>query len=154
MKARNTTIFVFASVLMTLLLISAGCTSIPGPAPRTPVPTVTTPPVEIITMKTMRVPTPIPAVTSVVITTTSPHQGITATLSPAKGTYESRTCAQQGGGIAVPGQRCPGTWLIAVDTFSCCSAALVDEGPRNASVTIGPFDLVVGMDDDPGTIVP
>jgi hypothetical protein len=139
------------SILILCLLIAAGCTSIPGPEPRsTPAPVKTTvpvtPQVKHTLVKTTTEPVPVMA-TSKPVVQLSPA----ATLS---GTYESRTCAQQGGGIVQPGQQCPGSWLIAADTFSCCSVAPVSALSRNASITLEPFDLTLSLDDDPGSILP
>jgi hypothetical protein len=149
-------LFTLATVLCILLLISAGCTSIPGPAPRMAPPATATPtPEQVSPLKTLRVSTPVtttlpPAVTSGTI---SPR-ATTIAVSTLPGVFESRTCALQGGGIAVPGQQCPGTWIIAPDTFSCCSVPTVRQSNPNTSVTVEPFVVLIVMDDDPGSILP
>jgi hypothetical protein len=155
MNAHNPPVIPIAVVLL-LLFISAGCTSIPGPEKRYALPGTMTPvPEEVVTIKTMRLTTTLATtIPPTVIPAAEPSKGITETASPSQGTFESRSCAQQGGGIARPGQQCPGTWLIAVDTFSCCSAPPVNAGPRNASITIKPFDLTIVMNDDLGSILP
>ena len=145
--------FVF---LISILLISSGCTSIPGPEPRSaPAIMTTLTPNVVVTMNKMRVITPqAPTVSPTLKTTTVPLKGTTVTPSPDPATNQSLTCAQQNGVIALPGQQCPGTWLIALDTFSCCSTVPVREVIRNTSVIIEPFNLVIVMDDDPGNILP
>jgi hypothetical protein len=151
MKLRsNKGIIAVLAILLLLLLITAGCTSIPGPEPRsTPAPAKTTVPVTPQAKVTVAM-TPIPAQTEAVTKILVP---VNPTPSPA-GTYESRTCAQQGGGIAHPGQQCPGTWLTASDTFSCCSVPPFREPAQNASVVAEPFDIFLVIDDDPGSILP
>jgi hypothetical protein len=154
MNARNLPVSAMAVLLILFLLMSAGCTSIPGPSPRSaPLATATPVPDEVVPMKTMRVTTAITVPPAMTSETISPGV-ITTTGPPLQGSYESRTCAQQGGWIVVPGQRCPGTWRITVDSFSCCPAAPVREQLQNTRVTIEPFDLLMVIDDDPGSILP
>jgi hypothetical protein len=139
------------AILVVFLLVTAGCTTIPGPEPRpTPAATKTTVPV---TPQVKVTVTQVPPTSPAVVATRTILQ-ITPTLSP-RGTSESRTCAQQGGGIAQPGQQCPGTWLVSTDSFSCCSVTPV-RAPvvQNASVVIDPFDIATILDDDPGSILP
>lgn len=154
MTSRNLSGFMVAAVLLILMLVSAGCTSIPGPEPRaTPLPTTTFAPQQVVTIKTMGISTTVTTVVpTVVVTTATPVNAAPAT--PGQGMYETRTCSQQGGGIALPGQKCPGAWLIAGDTFSCCSTSPVRATARNTSVTIDPFVLAIVMDDDPGSVLP
>ena len=155
MNKRNHPGYPAAVVLIILLLMSAGCTSIPGPEPRTVPITASPTPTEIVTINTMRVmTTPVPMGLPTLAPAAVPSKEVPATPSPLKAADESRGCAQQGGGIARPGQQCPGTWLIASDTFNCCSAVPVREISRNTSVTIEPFDLVIVIDDDSGSILP
>lgn len=152
MRRNDVLILVTASILVLCLLVTAGCTSIPGPEPwvtpaveKTPVPV--TPQAKTLAIKTA---TPSPASEPV----TRP---VTVQVTPAttpQGTYELRTCAEQGGGIGQPGEMCPGTWLAAADTFSCCSEMPVPALDRNTTISIEPLDLVIVMDDNPGTIIP
>jgi hypothetical protein len=154
MTSWNLSGFMVAAVLLIFLLVSAGCTAIPGPEPRaTLMPATSVSPKEVVTIKTMGVSTTvITTVPTPVVTTTNPAKGVTE--ATGQGMYETRTCAQQGGGIALPGQKCPGAWLIAGDTFSCCSTSPVRATARNTSVTIDPFVLAIVMDDDPGSVLP
>lgn len=144
---------VVSLLLILCLIVTAGCTDIPGPEPRKATPTPTPTP-DLIPMKTMRVTT-----TLVTVVPTVPAPERTApparpAVTQAPGTYELRTCAQMGGVIVNPGERCPGTWLPAPDTFSCCSEPAVTVIDRNASITVDPFDLEIRLDDDPGRILP
>lgn len=151
MTSRNLRIIAAASFFILLLLISAGCTSIPGPEPRiTPTPQKTkvpvTPQVKISAEKTTIPPTSVvTAVRTILMVTPS---------GTPQGTYESRTCVQQGGTVVRPGEMCDGTWLDATDTFSCCSQTPASAIDRNATITVEPFDLEIAMDDDPGSILP
>jgi hypothetical protein len=141
-----------ASVLLLIAILAcAGCASIPGPDARfTPVPTTTpvpvTPQAKVMTMKTTALPvtvaTPAPAVVATAAATPPPQ--------PAAVTG---SCADQGGSIAGAGEECPGSWLVAANTFNCCSHAPVRSAPANASIVVGPFDPVIVMDDDPGSIL-
>jgi hypothetical protein len=63
------------------------------------------------------------------------------------------TCSSQGGERAIAGQTCPGTWLSASDTFSCCSKKPIAIAPVNATETIVMFDFNVIMNDDLGSII-
>ncbi|MHB8164429.1 MAG: hypothetical protein ACYDDV_08770 [Methanoregula sp.] len=53
----------------------------------------------------------------------------------------SKTCSQLQGTIAVPGQVCPGTWLTASDSFSCCSKTPVAGSTSNPLVMVEPLAL-------------
>lgn len=152
MQRRDILCLATALILIICLIFATGCTSIPGPEPRqkttlekTPVP-VSPPAKTLGTKTTLLTPTLQPAT-----------QPVTVKATPSttpQGTYELRNCAQQKGAIAMPGERCPGTWLAAVDTFSCCSEKPVPALDRNTTITIQPLDLVLVMDDDPGIIIP
>jgi hypothetical protein len=152
MRRSDVLILVTASILIISLLVTAGCTSIPGPEPRqthpvekTPVPV--TPQARTLAIKTA---TPSP-------TLEPANRPVTVQVTPATtphGTYELRTCAQQGGGTAQPGDMCPGTWLAAADTFSCCSVIPAMAIDRNTTISIEPLDLVIVIDDNPGNIIP
>jgi len=139
-------------LLLICLLASAGCTSIPGPDVRftpsmTKTPEPVTPQVKAPTLKATTAPV-IP-VTTVGVTTT-----VTTPAGRAPAAYEVRTCAAQGGFTVTAGEQCPGSWLTAADTFNCCSLTPVRETGRNETVTVEPFDLVIVMNDDPGSILP
>jgi hypothetical protein len=156
MTVRRRFLFTLVAVLFILLVISSGCTSIPGPAPRAaPAAPATPTPEQVAPLKTLRVSTPSVTATLPPVTTGTVSPRVTTVpVTPPQGIFELRTCSQQGGGIAVPGQVCPGTWLIAADTFSCCPVPPVRPGIRNASVTVEPFVVLIQMDDDPGSITP
>lgn len=161
MTAKGSPVPAAAVLLAVAFLLCAGCTSIPGPDARfTPLPTTTMIPMtpQVKATSLMLATTPVttspfgsPAATpSPAVTTTAPQPA--ATASPD--TFETRTCAEQGGSVAEPGQACPGTWIAAGDTFNCCSAAPVRDSGHNVTVTIAPLDVVIVMDDDPGPVVP
>jgi hypothetical protein len=138
------------AVLIVFLLVTSGCTSIPGPEPRTTIaPIKTTVPVTP-QVKITVAPTPQPS--RVAVTTPTMVQMTPPRSSP--GMFESRTCVQQGGGIAVAGQQCPGAWLLSTDSFSCCSVPPVRDPVLNTSVVIEPFGIAILLDDDPGSIQP
>lgn len=152
---RHDRVFAGAAALLVICLIAgAGCASIPGPEARfTPLPTtkpvVVTPQVkETAAMATAVPATPVPAATPPVRATATPVTVIT------QGIYETRSCQEQGGSVAGPGYSCPGAWLLAGDTFNCCTTAPVRMAAGNASITIPPLDVVIVMDDDPGTFFP
>jgi len=48
------------------------------------------------------------------------------------------TCSALGGSTCSPGTDCPGTWLDASDSFSCCSQSCTGAG-GSAAVTIEPY---------------
>ena len=153
MRKSDVLVLVMTSVLILCLLVTAGCTSIPGPEPRqTPAVEKTTAPVtpqaRSLAIKTQ---TPVPTTSEPAV---RPVVVQTAPVTTPQGTYELRTCAGQGGGIAQPGEMCPGTWLSATDTFSCCQVMPVPAIDRNTTISIKPLDLVIVIDDDPGSIVP
>ena len=138
-----------ALVLAACFLVTAGCTSIPGPEARfTPIPTTTpvpvTPQVKVTTVKVTPVTVSVTPAVPIAAVTTAPEQGM----------YETRTCAGLGGFAVGPGQECPGTWISAGDTFNCCSTGPVRAVTQNVTVNISPLDLLIVMDDDPGSILP
>jgi hypothetical protein len=141
-------------VLVLFLLISAGCTTIPGPEQRT----VQTPVKTTIPVTPQVKTTPVKTITTTPLTAppTPPPSPLPTPVIPAAGSGQdgsvSQTCAQQNGGIAQPGETCPGAWLVASDTFSCCSQKPVREASRNTSITVEPFTLVIDMDDTFPTI--
>jgi hypothetical protein len=149
---RHAQVFTVSAVLVMCLLIAAGCTSIPGPESRQiPVTASTTVPVTPQVKAPAQVttlPPPVPVTTSI----PSPAQVTPASTAP--GTYELRTCTQAAGTVVLPGEKCPGSWLTASDTFSCCSQKAVRAIDRNASITVVPFDLTIAMDDTIGSTLP
>ena len=154
MQKNGYPVLAVAAVLVVFLVVTAGCLSIPGPEPRPtatpakqPATTAATPPVKTV------------AVTTVVTqpTATAPVPLTTVQVNPrvaGQGAYETRTCAEQGGALARPGQTCPGTWLAATDTFSCCSVMPVSAINRTTVMETGPLNLIIVMNDDPGSIIP
>jgi len=49
---------------------------------------------------------------------------------------------------------CPGTWISATDSFSCCTEVPVPSLDRTSTLSIEPPDLEIVMDDALGTVVP
>jgi hypothetical protein len=80
------------------------------------------------------------------VITTAPAAGIPATPAPAAATVTSRavkvvtgrTCSQLGGDICPATGNCPGSWMEAVDSFSCCSQSCT--GMAGEVLTIEPFE--------------
>jgi hypothetical protein len=80
------------------------------------------------------------------VITTAPAAGVPATLGPAAATVTSRavkvvtgrTCRQLGGDICPATGNCPGSWLDAVDSFSCCSQSCTEMAGEVH--TIEPFE--------------
>ncbi|HVP24533.1 MAG TPA: hypothetical protein VMS81_00950 [Methanomicrobiales archaeon] len=54
----------------------------------------------------------------------------------------SATCSAEGGSVCSAGTDCPGRWLDASDTFSCCSSSCTSPGGV-ATVTIEPYGTEV-----------
>lgn len=52
------------------------------------------------------------------------------------------------------GQQCSGTWLPAVNTFSCCSVKPVAVAGNNRTLSAAPFTLTVNTDDSLGSLTP
>ncbi len=117
-----------AVFLIILCILSAGCTSgdTTQPAPVTPAPPVTSVSSKYITKAITPVPTPSP--------TPLQEDG-------------SKTCSELQGTIAVPGQVCPGIWLTASDSFSCCSKIPVAGTTTKPLVTVEPLDLRITNND-------
>lgn len=109
--------------LLILCLLFAGCTSKTDiqPAPATPVP--------VPTKFVQKVINPSPA---------------TQTPVPDDG---SKTCSQLQGTVALPGQVCPGIWLTATDSFSCCSKPPVAGKITTARLVVEPLDLRITHND-------
>jgi hypothetical protein len=145
MRTATAVFSALAMLLLVLLPLVAGCLTIPGPESGQKTPAVTT----AMTSSPMTQMTPL-ITTSVPTVVRTPVPAITTQQAG----YEAKTCMQQGGTVVTPGQQCKGTWLAATDTFSCCSVKPVPEGSGNATVTVGPFNLTVNLDDSPGSIGP
>ncbi|MFA4860498.1 hypothetical protein [Methanoregula sp.] len=146
--------FLVLAILLSLMLVIAGCASVPAPGSPlvpTPVKTITpakvTPSITISTVKTLR--TLAPATTPV----PTPPPAVITTLPGSR--YSVETCADAGGFVASPGERCPGSWLDTTVTFSCCSQQPAPDMQTNLTVVSArPLDLRVDLSDDPGSIVP
>ena len=76
------------------------------------------------------------------------------TTAPPAASSVTQTCTMQGGVVVTPGLTCPGVWLPATDTSSCCSVKPVPVRNGNSTITIEPLDLSVRVDDDLGNVVP
>lgn len=141
-----------AVLVLLLLPIAAGCLTVPGPenVQKTPVVT-TTEPTPVVTKMTAAKLTRTTAPTAPVTAAATP---VPASTPGAKTTYATGTCPAEGGFPAGPGQTCPGTWLAATDTFSCCSAAPVYAGSGNTSIVAEPFVILAEPDDSPGSVIP
>lgn len=148
-------IALLAVLLLVLSPLAAGCLSVPGPedakknAVVTTIKTTPAPERTTVVLTPVVKQTPVSAATTVPATTPA---GVAAAASAAG------TCVQQGGTVAEAGFQCPGTWLAASDTFSCCSALPVrtTAATGNESVTAVPpaFSLSVNLDDSLGSITP
>jgi hypothetical protein len=80
------------------------------------------------------------------VITTAPAAGVPSTPAPAAATVTARTvnevthktCTQLGGDICAATGNCPGSWLDAADSFSCCS--LPCTGMAGEVLAIEPFE--------------
>ena len=59
----------------------------------------------------------------------------------------TKTCSQLKGTFAIPGQECPGTWLTASDSFSCCSKTPVAGKTKKPRLVVAPLDLRITHND-------
>jgi hypothetical protein len=111
----------FVIFLVILCILAAGCMSKTDtkPAPASPVPT--------------------PSVTKVFTPVPTPQVTV-----PDDG---SKTCIQLKGTVTIPGQVCPGTWLIASDSFSCCSKTPVAGKITKPRLVVEPLDLRILSND-------
>lgn len=149
-------IFALSAILLLILFpLVAGCLSVPGPESQKKTPAVTA-------AVTRSAQTTAPATTVVQRTavtapaaerTTTPPTPV-ATAAPTVSRYATETCTGQGGSLVLPGQTCPGAWLVATNTFSCCSVQPVDAKGSNKTVSAAPFTLTVNIDDTLGSIRP
>lgn len=155
MKSLDVSFALTAILLLVLFPLAAGCLSVPGPESQKKTPTVTA-------AVTRSGQLTVPATTVVqrtVVTTpaaerTTPLPALSVTTSPPVSGYAVDTCTGQGGSQVLPGQTCPGTWLAATNTFSCCSVKPVDSRGSNKTISAAPFSLTVNIDDNLGSIRP
>jgi len=56
------------------------------------------------------------------------------------------SCGSFGGDICLAGEECPGSWVAASDSVSCCSQSCSGTVP-GGTLTIEPFDTLVENDD-------
>lgn len=133
-------------VIIICLLAAAGCTTIPGPEAK---PTATP-------VKTPGGPVTMQPKVTAVKTTIVPATVAQAAIPAAAqlGGSPLQTCTEQKGFLVQPGQTCPGAWMVASDTFSCCSQQPVRNAARNASVTISPLTLAISFDDALSPVLP
>jgi len=149
-------IFALSAILLLVIFpLAAGCLSVPGPESQKKTPTITA-------AVTRSAQTTAPATTVVqrtVVTTPAAERTTilpspVATTAPTVSRYAAETCTGQGGSLALPGQTCPGAWLAATNTFSCCSVKPVDAKGSDKSLSAAPFTLTVNIDDTLGSIRP
>ncbi len=144
-----------AILLLVIFPLAAGCLSVPGPESQKKTPAVTA-------AVTRSAQTTAPATTVVqrtVVTAPAAERTTTlptpvATTAPTVSRYAVETCTGQGGSLVLPGQMCPGAWLVATNTFSCCSVKPVDTKGSNKPLSAAPFTLTVNIDDNLGSIRP
>lgn len=154
MKALQRSFALMAVLLLVFFPLVAGCLSVPGPESQKKTPTVTA--------AVTRSPETTAPVTTVVQRTvvTAPATGRTTiptsgtTTAPIVSRYAADTCTGQGGSLVLPGQTCPGAWLAATNTFSCCSIKPADARGSNKTISAAPFTLTVNIDDTLGSIRP
>jgi hypothetical protein len=148
-------LFALCAVFMLILFpLAAGCLSIPGPDSQKKTPTVTA-------AVTRSPQTTAPETTVVQRTVVTTVMTETTTMPPAIATtetgitrYAPATCSDQGGVVVLPGQQCPGVWLAATNTFSCCSVEPVALAGENRMLSAAPFTMTVNIDDNLGSILP
>jgi len=133
MRKKTLVLSVGVMILLIGTLIVAGCT---GPSGSSAPQSVTS---------------PTPALPMVKITKVTPTP---QTIAVQEQVNEAMTCTQRGGFLTVAGQRCPGTWLIAANTYSCCSQEPVRVGTGNTTITTESFDIIINFNDDLGDIIP
>ena len=148
-------IFAFCAILLLVIFpLAAGCLSVPGPESQKKTPTVTAAvtrsPQASVPATTVVQRTVVTAPATVRTTTPTP----VATTAPVVARYAADTCTGQGGSLVLPGQTCPGAWLVATNTFSCCSAKPMDAKGGNKTISAAPFTLTVNIDDNLGSIRP
>ena len=149
-------IFALSAILLLVIFpLASGCLSVPGPESQKKTPTVTaavtrspqtTAPSTTVAQRTV-VTTP-----AADRTTQIPTPSVTTAAAVTR--YAADTCTAQGGFLVLPGQTCPGAWLAATNTFSCCSIKPVDAKGSNKTLSAAPFTLTVNIDDTLGSIRP
>ena len=84
---------------------------------------------------------PSPTATPTPTSTTAPS--VTPAPSAASITESGglKTCAELNGYECGMGEECPGEWLDASDTFSCCSEPCTSSTGDEGVLTIEPFEL-------------
>jgi hypothetical protein len=154
MKTARPFIAIFLLLLLVIFPLAAGCLSVPGPES----PKKTTPVTAAVTRSPQETATPLPAETQAAVATTKPTPAATAaatiTTSPVKSGYATAACADLSGFVVTPGQQCKGTWLPAINTFSCCSVAPVKADSGNGTLSAAPFTMTINVDDSLGSITP
>lgn len=144
-----------AIMLLVLSPLAAGCLSVPGPESQKKTPTITaavtrspqaTTPATTAVQRT--------AVTMATAAATTTPATIATTGTPGNARYAPATCTERGGFLVLPGQQCPGAWLAATNTFSCCSVKPVTAAGGDRALTAVPFTMTVNIDDNLGSIQP
>lgn len=147
-----------AIMLLVLSPLAAGCLSVPGPESQKKTPTITA-----AVTRSPQATTPATTAVQRTAMTTVTIATAAATTTPATiattGTmgnvwYAPATCTERGGFLVLPGQQCPGTWLAATNTFSCCSVKPVTASGGDRVLTAVPFTMTVNIDDNLGSIQP
>jgi len=136
------------ALLISCMLIVAGCASIPGPGSPTPTPTKTPAPAVAIHTTVVSQAMTLRTIAPAAITSTP----LPVRTSPPGLRYSVKTCAELGGFVVSPGERCPGTWQDGTETFSCCSVPPEPDIQANLTLVAMPLDLHVNLTDDPGRI--
>lgn len=155
MKAGQGIFALSVILLMVLFPLAAGCLSVPGPESQKKTPAVTS-----AVTRSPETTAPVTTVVQRTVVTGPSAERTTMPPSPALTTapivsrYAVETCTGQGGSLVLPGQTCPGAWLPATNTFSCCSVKPADAKGSNKTLSVVPFTLTVNIDDDLGSIRP
>lgn len=84
--------------------------------------------------------------------TPSPVITISPETTPDVSSLLAATCDQQNGFIVTPGHSCPGKYVPASDSFSCCLKKPVSENLNNPVITLDLFDFSISMNDTLGII--
>lgn len=154
MEFRHRLFTLCAVFVLILFPLAAGCLSVPGPENQKKTPAVTAvatrSPQTTSTAATLQQSLTVTPARTLVVTTT-PSSAVT---SPITAGYAPASCQEQGGYIVLPGQQCTGSWLAAINTFSCCSVPPVKGGDGTGTISVAPFTLTVNTDDSLGSIGP
>jgi len=147
-------LFALAAILLLILFpLAAGCLSIPGPES----PKKTTAVTAVATRSpqtTSPAATPYQSPAATPVRTMAATTTASAVTTPVTSGYAPAACQDQGGFIVLPGQQCTGSWLAAINTFSCCSVPPVKGGDGTGTISIASFTLTVNTDDSLGSISP